>query len=251
MRQLQWNFTGKTALVTGGSKGIGREIVTELAEAGARVLFTYAKDEGSAQSLVEECLAKGAEVHAIRCDASSQAEVERLIDTVSAKTAGRLHFLVNNAGSLRDSSIRHMSQEEWQYVMQVSLGSVFTLCKALILPLAYSKGSIVNISSVTGLVGQAGQVNYAAAKAGLIGFTKSLSKELGGLGVRVNAVAPGYIDTNMVSRFSEQRRKELYASISLKRFGSSQEVAQCALFLLSDAASYITGQAYVVDGGLI
>ncbi|PFM99763.1 3-oxoacyl-ACP reductase family protein [Bacillus cereus] len=248
MSQIKWDFKGKKALVTGGARGIGRAIVTDLVQAGAKVVFTYSVSYEAAEKLVKEL---GSEyVIPIKCDFSSPEEIQNLINQLREHDIKKLDFLVNNVGTIKDSFLHKMTFEDWHYVMKVNLNSLFLLTKQLILPLAYTKGSIVNISSIAGITGNAGQSNYAASKAGMIGFTKSLSKELGGLGIRINAVAPGYIETDMIKEISPTKLEQYKEAIPLKRIGDPFELSKTILFLLSDAASYITGQVIVVDGGL-
>ncbi|MGN7401930.1 3-oxoacyl-ACP reductase FabG [Cytobacillus praedii] len=249
MSQIKWNFTNKKAIVTGGSRGIGREIVKMLAYAGANVLFTYSKNKESAESLVKEL--NQYHVVPIQCDFSSQEDINILINIINTLGFDKLDYLVNNVGTTKDTYLHKMTQNEWDSVLQVNLSATFQLTKALTLPLIYNKGSIVNITSVTGIAGMAGQANYAASKAGLIGLTKSLAKEVGRFGLRVNALAPGYIETDMTTNIDEAEKKVVRDSISLRRMGTTKEIANTALFLLSEDSSYTTGQVFIVDGGLI
>ncbi|MBO8162754.1 MAG: SDR family oxidoreductase [Brevibacillus sp.] len=244
----QLDFRGKRILVTGGSRGIGRACVKQLAKSGADVIFTFASNEEAAQTLVQECDKLAGRVSAVRADFCSPHEVETLLDGVLA--GQKIDGLVNNAGLVRDAPVYRMSQAEWDEVLQVNLHALFAVIRRLIRPLSLVRGSIVNVASVAGLLGTAGQVNYAASKAGVIGLTRSLAREVGPLGVRVNAVAPGYVETDILAAIPAQKRAALKNGIALRRIGQPDEIASTILFLLSDQASYITGQVMVVDGGL-
>lgn len=249
MSQIKWDFNGKKAIVTGGSRGIGKEIVSLLIESGAKVLFTYASNKEAAEEIINKYGSEN--VTAINCDFNNMASIEELISKIKASSFSKFDFLVNNAGVTKDSLLYNMSHLEWETVMQVNLNSIFYLTKQLTIPLIYSKGSIVNVTSVAGITGQAGQTNYAASKAGVIGLTKSLAKELGRFGVRVNAIAPGYVQTDMLTDLPEKLKKEVVKDIPMNRLGEPYEIANTVLFLLSNGSSYTTGQVYVVDGGLI
>jgi len=234
----------KVILVTGGSRGIGRAIVETLAQAGAIVAFTYRGSVEAAQSL--------AELHAGRvlpyqADVTDGARAEAIVDEL-AKTYGRLDGLVNNAGITQDNLLLRLSEAQWDAVIQTNLKGPFLYSKAVLKPmLRQRKGSIVNISSIVGITGNPGQTNYAAAKAGLIAFTKSLAKEVGSRNIRVNAVAPGFIQTDMTTHLPAEAWQ---SRIALGRLGEPTEVAHVCAFLLSDLSSYITGEVIVVDGGL-
>ncbi len=248
MSRAKWDFSDKTAVVTGGSRGIGRAIVDALARSGAKVIFTYAGDAQAARTLIEQCRTSQCQVRAVKADFTRASEIEELLSEMGNE---RVDYLVNNAGLLRDGPLYRLSESDWQDVFQVHLHSLFYIAKKLIPVLAAREGSsMVNISSVSGLSGTAGQVHYSAAKAGVIGFTKALAKEVGPLGIRVNAVAPGFIETDMLLGMRPERRKKLYRNVPLRRLGKPEEIAEAVLFLLSDSASYMTGSVMVLDGGL-
>ncbi len=242
---------GKTAFITGASRGIGRAIASKFATEGADVVFTHLANDEQGQGLAEELRLLGGKVHAYRSDASDLSAVKVLIQDV-VKKFGRLDILVNNAGITRDNLLPFMSEQTWDEVLNVNLKSCFNTVKAATKTfLKQRSGAIINISSVVGIKGNAGQANYAASKAGIIGFTKSVALELGARNIRANAIAPGLIDTAMTKNlngFAEQNWKK---SIPLQRIGLPEDVANCALFLASDAASYITGQVIQVDGGML
>ncbi|MCS6821015.1 MAG: 3-oxoacyl-[acyl-carrier-protein] reductase [Microscillaceae bacterium] len=244
-------LAGKTALITGASRGIGRAIALRFAEHGANVAFTYLSSVEKGQSLEQELVQKGVKARGYRSDASVFSEAENLINQV-VNEFGALDILVNNAGITQDSLLLRMTEEQWDRVMQVNLKSVFALTKAAIKPMIKQKnGSIINLTSVVGIRGNAGQANYAASKAGMIGFTKSVALELGSRNIRANAIAPGFILTEMTGELQEKLREEWEKSIPLKRSGQAEEVADCAVFLASDMAKYITGQVIQVDGGML
>lgn len=241
---------GKTALVTGGSRGIGRAIVLELAGSGADVAFTYRSSANLATSLVSEVNAMGRRALAIEADAISMKSAVEVIEKTVADFK-RLDILVNNAGITKDNLLLRMTEEDWDSVIQTNLKSVFNYTKAAARTMMGQRyGKIINLSSVVGIKGNAGQSNYSASKAGIIGFTKSIAKELASRNILVNAVAPGYIDTDMTAALTEEQRKAVAETIPLKRAAKPEEVARVVLFLASSYADYITGQVISVDGGM-
>jgi 3-oxoacyl-[acyl-carrier protein] reductase len=241
----------KVALVTGSSRGIGRAIAEELAARGAKVIVNFRSNLEAAKEVVETVDAKGGTAVAIQADVSdfsaAQILVKKTIDTF-----GQIDILVNNAGTTEDTLLMMMKEEQWDTVIDTNLKSVFNCCKAAARPMVRRKqgGRIINISSVSGLVGQAGQANYAASKAGIIGFTKSLAKELGSRNITVNAVAPGFVLTDLTSDLSTELVEQTLAFIPLGRWGELEEIANVVAFLASDQSSYITGQVIAVDGGI-
>ncbi len=240
----------KTALITGASRGIGRSHALLFAEEGANIIFTDLKANENSDSLLAELRAKG-----VRADflASNAADNEQANDVAKwvADNYGRLDILVNNAGITKDQLILRMSVEDWNLVMEVNLRSVFNYTKAFApMMMKQRAGSIINISSIVGLNGNAGQCNYSASKAGIIGFTRSIAKELGSRNIRCNAVAPGFIETPMTQQLPEDVRKDWMTKIPLRRGGLDTDVAHVSLFLASDLASYVTGQVISCDGGL-
>lgn len=244
------SLQGKTAIITGGTRGIGRAVVLALAARGVDCAFTYAKNHAAAESLAREISDVGRKALSIPLDVRDFNGARALAESVR-KEFGRLDFLVNNAGITRDKSLMMMNPEDWHDVIDTNLNGAFNITRASIITfLKQQSGAIVNISSVGGIHPLPGQTNYAAAKAGLIGFTKSLAREVAPYNVRVNAVAPGFIDTEMTATIAPKKRELFLRSIPLQRFGTAEEVAASVLFLLSDRAQYITGQTLQLDGGL-
>ena len=240
------NFSEKTAVVTGGSRGLGRAICLELARGGANVVLCYAGNEAAANETVAACESLGAKAVAIRCDVSKEDEVKALMDA-ALKTFGRIDILVNNAGGL----LMMIKPEDFDAVIAANLKGAFLCMKAVARQMVRQRyGRIVNLSSVVGLRGNAGQVNYAASKAGVIGMTKSLAKELAGRNITVNAVAPGFIDTDMTAALTETAKNAALGSIPMGRMGTPENVAKAVAFLADEDAGYITGQVLAVDGGM-
>ena len=240
----------KVALVTGGSRGIGESIVRRYAAEGAKVAFTYLSSRTRAEEIVKDLESKGQEAVAILSDASSYVQSEGLISAVMDKF-GRIDILVNNAGITNDTLMLRMDESQWDNVIDINLKSVFNLTKHAMRPMLRQRsGSIINMSSVVGVFGNAGQANYAASKAGIIGFSKSIAKEVGSRSIRCNALAPGFIETDMTGDLDEATQEMFLANIPMKRLGTGEEVADAATFLGSDLSKYITGQVLSVCGGL-
>ena len=242
---------GKTALITGASRGIGRGIALKLAAEGANVAFTYLSSPEKAKPLEEELKQFNIKAKGYQSDAADFKAAEELINNVLADFQA-LDIVVNNAGITKDNLLMRMTEEQFDDVMRINLKSVFNITKAAQRPmLKQRKGSFINISSIVGVQGNAGQANYAASKAGIIGFTKSIALELGSRNIRCNAIAPGFIETEMTHALSEEAIKKWYDSIPLKRGGTPEDVANLVVFLASDNSSYITGQTINVDGGML
>jgi 3-oxoacyl-[acyl-carrier protein] reductase len=243
-------LTGKVAVVTGASRGIGRAIALHLAEAGADVVVNYAGSENAAQEVVQQIEALGRKAVKARADVSSSQEAEDLIK-LAIETFGKIDILVNNAGITRDNLIMRMKEEEFDQVIAINLKGVFNCIKAVTRPMMKQRsGRIINISSVVGVLGNPGQANYVAAKAGVIGLTKATAKELATRGITVNAVAPGFIETDMTGKLASEMREQLLKQIPLERLGQPEDIAKAVRFLASDDASYMTGQTIHVDGGM-
>ncbi len=246
------NFRGKTILITGGSRGIGRAIALELAARGANIAFTYHSRAEAAQTVEQELHALGVEAQSYQADAADFGAAQMVVRQARERF-GALYGLVNNAGITRDKLLIMMKEDDWDAVLDTNLKSVFNTSKAMVALLLKQKqgGSILNISSISGVTGMSGQTNYSAAKAGMIGFTKALAKEVASRGITVNALAPGLIETEMTEGLSPEYRAKLLETIPLGRFGSATEIARIAAFLLSEDARYITGQVLCADGGLV
>lgn len=242
---------GKVALVTGASRGIGKAIALLLAENGADVAVNFAGSTAAAEAVAAEIEKMGRKAILVQGDVSQTEVCAEMVDKV-VKELGRIDILVNNAGITRDTLLLRMKEEDWDAVLNTNLKGVFNCTKAAVKYMAKQRsGSIVNISSVVALMGNAGQANYAAAKAGILGFTRSVAKEMAARGIRVNAVTPGFIKTDMTSVLSEKVVAAMEASIPLARLGEPEDIAKAVLFLVSDNAAYITGQTLHVDGGMV
>lgn len=238
---------GKIALITGGSRGIGAALVRTFANEGAKVAFTYRSSAGPAEALVAEL---GENVKAYQSDASSFDAAAELVKAVTADF-GNFSILINNAGVTRDTLLLRMNEDQWDTVMNNNLKSIFNLTKHSLRPLMKSGGgSIINMSSIVGVIGQAGQTNYAASKAGIIGFSKSMAKEMGSRNIRCNVIAPGFISTDMTDELSAEVQEKYLANVPLKRFGDPEEIAKVCVFLGSELSSYVNGQVIGVDGGM-
>lgn len=242
---------GKNALITGGSRGIGEAIARSYAAQGCNVAFTYQSSEEKAHAIENDLIALGVKAKAFKSDASDFSQSEQLINDVLS-AFGTIDILINNAGITRDTLMLRMSEEQWDEVIRVNLKSVFNLTKNVLKPMLKAKaGSIINMGSVVGVFGNAGQANYAASKAGIIGFSKSIAKEVGSRGIRCNVITPGFIETDMTNALTEDQRKAYEANIPLKRLGKGDDVSNACIFLGSDMSTYITGQILSVCGGLL
>lgn len=243
-------FKDKVAIVTGGTRGIGKAIVLELAKRGCNVVFNYNKNADAAGALVKEIESMGQRSVSFQINATSFEGAKTMVKEVKG-AFGRIDFLVNNAGITRDKLLALMSENDWDDVINTNLKSVYNFSKAVITQMIKQKaGSILNITSVSGLMGMAGQVNYSSSKAGMVGFTKALAKEVGKVNITVNAIACGFIETDMTASLPQEYKDKMIEMIPVKRFGKPEEIAKTAAFLLSDDAHYITGHVISVDGGL-
>ncbi|MCQ6279696.1 3-oxoacyl-[acyl-carrier-protein] reductase [Bacillus sp. EB600] len=244
------NLEGKAALITGASRGIGREIALELARQGANVAVNYAGSEAKANEVVDEIKKMGKEAFAIKCDVSNAEEVATMIkETVDR--FGHLDILVNNAGITKDNLLMRMKEEEWDDVININLKGVFLCTKAVTRQMMKQRdGRIINIASIVGVSGNAGQANYVAAKAGIIGLTKTTAKELASRNITVNAIAPGFISTDMTDKLTDEVRSEMLKQIPLARLGEPKDIAKMAAFLASEDSSYMTGQTLHINGGM-
>lgn len=245
------NLKGKKAVVTGGSRGIGKGIVLELASKGCDIVFTFNSNEEAAKNVENEASAKGVKVFSFKADASSFNDAQKVLEFTEEKLGG-VDFLINNAGVTKDNLLLRMSEADFDSVIDANLKSVFNYTKAALKPMMKQRfGRIVNIASVVGLIGNPGQANYVASKAGVIGMTKSNAKELASRNINVNAVCPGFIETDMTGKLNEQQKDAMLKMIPLARFGKSEDIAKVVSFLVSDSADYITGQVIAVDGGMV
>lgn len=243
-------FKDKVAIVTGGTRGIGKAIVLELAKNGCNVVFNYNKNADAASALVKEIESMGQKAISFQVNAASFEGAKNMVKEVK-NVFGRIDFLVNNAGITRDKLLALMGENDWDEVIDTNLKSVYNFSKAVITQMIKQKsGSILNITSVSGLMGMAGQVNYSSSKAGMVGFTKALAKEVGKVNITVNAIACGFIETDMTSALPQEYKDKMIEMIPARRFGKPEEIAKIAAFLLSDDAQYITGHVISVDGGL-
>ena len=248
---MQIDLTGRVALVTGGGRGIGRAIAEALAAAGAAVVINYRGNAAAADETVAAITAAGGKASAVQADVSVAEDVERLVKA-ALEAYGRLDILVNNAGITRDTLLMRMKDDDFDAVLNTNLRGVFLCTRAVLRPMSKQRGGrIINLASVIGLIGNAGQANYAAAKAGIIGFTKATAREIASRGVTVNAIAPGFIETEMTGVLGEETRQAILATIPLGRLGRPDEVAALACFLASDAGAYITGQTFTIYGGMV
>ncbi len=244
-------LAGKVALVTGGSRGIGRATALALASQGAKVAINYAGNEAAAQAVVEQILATGGDAFAVKANVGMAAEFDAAVSAVTTKWE-RIDILVNNAGITKDNLIMRMKEEDFDAVINTNLKGVFNGMKAVSRAMMKQRsGKIINISSVVGVMGNAGQANYVAAKAGVIGMTKTAAREFASRGITVNAIAPGFIATEMTDTLDENWKGQLLAQIPLARFGAAEDVANMVVFLASDDANYVTGQTLHVDGGMV
>ena len=244
------SLSGKVALVTGGSRGIGKAIVQGFARAGAKVAFVYQSNTAAAAALIHELKSEGHQVMAYQADASSKSEADKIVEDVVDKWSG-VYVLVNNAGIIKDGLLATMSAEQWQTVINTNLNSVFNFSQAVTRPMMSARqGRIISISSVAANFGNSGQANYAASKGGIEGFTRCLANELGRRGITVNAIAPGFIATDMTEAIRHAAEDTIKKQIPLRRLGSPEDIANAVLYLAGEGASYVTGNVITIDGGL-
>lgn len=245
------NLSGKTAIITGASRGIGAEIARKMAQAGAKIVVNYSGSQAKAEAVVEDIKNNGGEAIAVKANVADSEAVKAMVEQ-TMQTFGSVDILVNNAGITRDNLMMRMKDDEWDDVINTNLKGVFICTKAVTRQMMKQRsGRIVNIASIVGVMGNAGQANYVAAKAGVIGLTKTTARELASRNITANAVAPGFITTDMTDQLGEDIQKTMLAQIPLGRFGKPEEVAKAALFLASDDASYMTGQTLHLDGGMV
>jgi 3-oxoacyl-[acyl-carrier protein] reductase len=245
------DFKDKVAIITGGSKGIGRAICLLLAEQGCRVFMNYSRDAKAAETVVKAAEKFAGAIMPVQADVTDPAQVTSMMDHVE-KEGKRIDILVNNVGMIKDGFLMMMAEGDWADVLKANLTSVYLCCRAVIRKMIpHKQGKIINIASISGIIGTAGQVNYAAAKGGVIAFTKSLARELGPFNIQVNCVAPGLIETEMVEKMPKDKVEAIVRSTALNRMGKPEDVAWAVLFLASQQAGYITGQTIVVDGGIV
>jgi 3-oxoacyl-[acyl-carrier protein] reductase len=245
-------FAGKVALVTGGARGIGRATAVRLARGGARVAINYKGNADAAEEAKRLVSAAGSEATTIQGDVSVEGDVDRVVKEAVAFGGGRVDILVNNAGITRDDLLIRMTPEAWDAVVDLNLRGAFLVTRAAMRPMMKARyGRVVNVASIAGVAGNAGQANYAAAKAGLIGFTKTVAREMASRNITCNAVAPGFVPTDLTNELLEKMKDTILPQIPLGRFGTVDDVASAIAFLASDAASYITGQVLVIDGGMV
>lgn len=241
----------KTAIITGASRGIGRTIALFFAKEGANVIINYSNNEKAAMDVVKEAMEYGVKAYAIKANVSNFCEVEKLVEKV-LNEFGSIDILVNNAGITKDNLLIKMTEEDFAKVLDINLKGTFNFTKAVSrIMIKQRRGKIINIASVVGIIGNAGQSNYAAAKAGIIGFTKSIAKELASRGINVNAIAPGFIETDMTAVLGDKIKAELINAIPMKKPGKPEDVANAAVFLASEQSNYITGQVINIDGGMV
>lgn len=244
-------LTDQVAVVTGASRGIGRAIALDLAKQGAKIIVNFAGNEERAKEVVEEIQALGSEAISVRADVSNTEEVANMMK-IAIDTFGKIDILVNNAGITKDNLLMRMKEDEWDAVIRTNLKGVFVCTKAVTRQMVRQRyGRIINIASVVGVIGNPGQANYVAAKAGVIGFTKTAAKELAARNITVNALAPGFIETDMTEVLAEETKQEMLKLIPLARFGQAKDIANAVTFLASEQSSYITGQTIQIDGGMV